>query len=138
MLLLGDDVLLAKDHLWGSTIYSSNLPDHQWEVEAANLHNISLAMLQRSVVEYTSPPDIAIIPGLRSLSQMEFPADAGMEALCHKQKIVSKDHTGFSMVGIAVIIAIGSVMILLDFVLARVVLWIEWGRFARMQEEWAQ
>ncbi|KAF2813088.1 uncharacterized protein BDZ99DRAFT_496164 [Mytilinidion resinicola] len=138
MVLLGDDLLLAKDYLWGSTSYSSSLPDNQWEVEAANMHNISLAMLQRSVVEYATPPDIAIRPGLRSPSQIEPPADAGMRALCQNQKVISKDHASFSVVGLAIILAVGSLMIFLDMFVARLVLWIGWGRFASMQEEWVQ
>ncbi|KAF2494028.1 hypothetical protein BU16DRAFT_512272 [Lophium mytilinum] len=136
--LLGSNMLLANDYLWGATSYSSSLPDNQWEVEAANMHNISLAMLQRSVVEYASPPDIQIRPGLRSPSQMEPPADDGMRALCQNQKVISKDHAGFSVVGLAIILAVGSLLILLDLFVARIVLWIGWGRFASMQDEWVQ
>ena len=42
MTLLGSDVLLAKNALWGDTGWSSRLPDRQWELEAFNMH-ISLA-----------------------------------------------------------------------------------------------
>ena len=40
-------MLLAKNALWGDTGWSSRLPDRQWELEAFNMHNISLAHATR-------------------------------------------------------------------------------------------
>ena len=123
MTLLGSDVLLAKNALWGDTGWSSRLPDRQWELEAFNMHNISLAFLQRSVVEYASPTDIEIRPGLRSLQQIVRPTDPEALRVCGIVKIRSVDHTSFSVLRLVLILVLGSGFIVLDFVLARAVGW---------------
>jgi len=121
--LLGSDVLLAKDALCGDTGWSSRLPDRQWELEAFNMHNISLAIMQRAVVEYTSPTDIEIRPGLRSLQHIVRPTDPEALRLCGMVKIRSADHTSFRVLGLVLILVLGSGFIVLDFVLARAVGW---------------
>lgn len=123
MTLLGSDVLLAKNALWGDTGWSSRLPDRQWELEAFNMHNISLALIQRAVVEYASPTDIEIRPGLRSLQQIVRPTDPEALRVCGIVKIRSVDHTSFSVLGLVLILVLGSGFIVLDFFLARAVGW---------------
>ena len=86
------------------------------------MHNISLAM-QRAVVEYTSPTDIEIRAGLRSLQQIVRPTDPEALRLCGMVKIWSAEHTSFSVLGLVLMLVLGSGFIVLGFVLARAVGW---------------
>ena len=103
------------------------------------MHNISLATMQRAVVEYTSSTDIETGPGLRSLQQIVRPTDPEALRLCGMVKIWSAEHTSFSVLGLVLILVLGSGFIVLDFVLARAVGWARtktgWRLYKRA--EWA-
>lgn len=117
MTLLGSDVLLAKNAVGrhGLVVAAAGPP-----VGARGLQHAHFARpMQRAVVEYTSPTDIEIRPGLRSLQQIVRPKDPQALRLCGMVKIRSTEHTSFSVLGLVLIL--GSGFIVLDFVLARAV-----------------
>ncbi|KAF2258184.1 hypothetical protein CC78DRAFT_549314 [Lojkania enalia] len=122
--VLGPNLLLAQD--WVFTVNSqtsSALPPYQWELESFNLHNLSLAVFQRRVNEYASPEIFEIRPGLSSLDQIIRPTDPDMLALCDQQKVKSVAHYSINVLGMAIILIVGSLLILLDWILIQQIFW---------------
>ncbi|KAF2793447.1 hypothetical protein K505DRAFT_244347 [Melanomma pulvis-pyrius CBS 109.77] len=122
--VLSDDLLRAQD--WVFTVKSttsSSLPSNQWEIESFNLHNLSLAVFQRRIYEYSSPENIEIRPGLNSLNQTVRPTDANMLELCGLQKIRSNERYSVSVMGMGIILGIGSILILLDWIIIQQIFW---------------
>jgi hypothetical protein len=129
--VLGTELLLAKDWLWATiSVGSSALPPNHWQVEAENLHNVSLATLQRRVTEFASPNEFEIRPGLNSLAQVREPSDPALRDLCTALKLRSSEHISVSVLGMAIILGVGSLLILLDFVLIQQLFWVNilWWR----------
>lgn len=122
--ILADNVLLAQDWVFtGQSTTSSALPQDEWKLEALNLHNLSLAVLQRRVHEFASPEYFQIRPNLSSFDQIEPPTDPNLIHLCSQQKTRSADHYSVSVLGMTIILGVGSVLILLDWVLIKQILW---------------
>lgn len=124
--ILDDTMLLAQDYVFTSRSRSSTaLLSTQWEREAHHLHNLSLAVLQRRVNEFASPESFEIQPGTESLDQIvpPNPDDIHTKRICEQQKIHSSAHISVSVLGMAVILIIGSVLILLDWTLIQQIFW---------------
>lgn len=122
--ILDNNILLAKD--WVFTVKSttsSALPPYQWELESYNLHNLSLAVFQRRINEFASPENFEIRPGLNSQSQVITPTDPDMLALCQLQKVRSGDHYSVSVLGMCIILIVGGLLILLDWILVQQIFW---------------
>ncbi|KEF51723.1 uncharacterized protein A1O9_12358 [Exophiala aquamarina CBS 119918] len=129
--VLGTELLLAKDWLWATvSVGSSALPPNHWQLEARNLHNVSLAVLQRRVSEFASPNEFEIRPGLNSLAQVRVPSDPALRDLCTALKLRSSEHISVSVLGMGIILGVGSLLILLDFVLIQQLFWMNilWWR----------
>ncbi|KAF2470853.1 uncharacterized protein BDR25DRAFT_224685 [Lindgomyces ingoldianus] len=121
--IYGNNLLLARD--WQFTTKSSTsspLPPNQWQLESWNLHNLSLAVFQRRVNEFAAPEDFEIRPGLSSLKMINQPTD-NMREICSQQKVRSSEHHAVSVLGMAIILVVGSVLILLDWVIVQQVFW---------------
>ena len=124
LLLLADSVLLARDWVFAvRSVTSSGLPPDQWQQESYNLHNLSLAIFQRRINEYASPENFEIRPNVNSFDQLIKPTDPNMIALCGVQKIRSAGHYSFSVLGMTIILVIGTFMILLDWFLVQYIFW---------------
>lgn len=122
--ILDDRVLLAQDWIFTSkSEFSSTLPDNQWELESFNLHNLSLAVFQRRINEYASPINLDIRPGVNSLEQMDTPTDPYLLDICKQQRIFSTEHISMNVLGISVILGVGSLLILLDWVFIEQIFW---------------
>ncbi|KAF2004638.1 hypothetical protein P154DRAFT_484672 [Amniculicola lignicola CBS 123094] len=122
--LQGKNLLLANDWVFTArSQMSSALPSDQWETEAFNLHNLGLAVFQRRVNEYARPEDFQIKPGLSSHQQINSPTDPNMQELCGIQKILSSDHYNVSVLGMAIILAVGSLLILMDWFIVQQIFW---------------
>ncbi|KAF2659580.1 hypothetical protein K491DRAFT_566802, partial [Lophiostoma macrostomum CBS 122681] len=119
--ILADTMLLAQDSANG--IYSTALNDDQWELEAQNMHNIALAVLQRRVFEYASPENIEIQPGLMSHQRINAPTDPLMQDLCGRQKVRASDHVSINVLGMAIILVVGGICILLDWFFIEQIFW---------------
>lgn len=139
-LLMGNEALIAEDYLWGTTMWSSPLPDNQWQIEVQNLHNVSLALLQQRVVEYASPPNIEIRPGLNSLEHVIRPNNTADLDLCSRVKIRTTNYSSFSVLGLSIIMFVGTIIITTNIFLAMVISWIQkrtgFGLYNRL--EWIE
>jgi hypothetical protein len=138
--LLNQEVLLAKDFLWGAADYrSAPLSDTQWHDEVLNLYNVSLALLQRRIVEFASPPDYYIGPGVRSLSHIVPPTGAELK-LCQQIKIRTTGYSSFRVFGLFAIIAVGLVIVCVNIFLSKVVQWVQkrWEKGEYKRFEWIE
>jgi Na+-transporting methylmalonyl-CoA/oxaloacetate decarboxylase gamma subunit len=115
MKLLNDRVLLAQN--WAFTAVatgSSTLPPNQWQQEAFNLHNLSLAMFQHRINQYAAPETFEIAPGVRADRYLDTPTDPDLLAICYRQRVLSARHYSVSVLGMAIILIVGSLLIILD------------------------
>lgn len=86
-----------------------------------NWMNVSLSNSQRGTVTYSRPSEFDIGGGVSSLEYMEHPQETELRRLCEQVKVRSATHTSFSVLAMAVTIALGVLFILSDFVARRVV-----------------
>jgi hypothetical protein len=101
-----------------ATIQAS-LPSNQWEIEVSSWFSTGLAMLQNVLREYASPTHI--LPGTY-IQQPESAIDRGM---CYNQKTKeTSGTTSFSVLGLAIILVVGTLLILTSLVLETVTGWI--------------
>jgi hypothetical protein len=111
---LGEDVLLAKEKLYSQKSMSAALDDRQWELEAQNMHNTSLAIFQSRIIEYASPPDLHIRSNFTANDQLIPPSDPELKWLCNNIKIRSSEHTNFSMLGLIFLLCFGLIITILS------------------------
>ncbi|KEF60128.1 uncharacterized protein A1O9_04978 [Exophiala aquamarina CBS 119918] len=99
-----------------------HIPHSQWQAAVASWLGVSMARLQRSAVEYAAP----------SLRKSEYPAGAHpgkldtpiSRAMCYSQKVgLVGDTISFSVLGLVIILTVGSAAILLYLVLELCVAW---------------
>jgi hypothetical protein len=100
-------------------ITQASLPSNQWEIEVSSWFSTGLAMLQNVLREYASPT--YIVPGTY-IQQPESAIDRGM---CYNQKTKeTSGTTSFSVLGLAIILVVGTLLILTSLVLETVTGWI--------------
>lgn len=100
---------------------SDHLPHDQWMIEVESLFNTGLAKLQRNMVEYAAGPQRVIDGG-----QMNTFGDPISISMCRKQMVHSTSNTtNFSVLGLALVLTIGSALVLTNLVLDRVVGYIQ-------------
>jgi hypothetical protein len=122
--ILASNLLLAQDWVFtGQSTTSSALPVDQWQLEAENLHNLSLAVLQRRVHEFAAPEHFQIRPNLSSIDRIETPTDPYLLRTCEQQKTRSAEHYSVSVLGMTIILGVGSLLILLDWIFIKQILW---------------
>ena len=96
-----------------------SLPADQWKIEISSWFSTGLAMLQFVVQEYATPGKI--LPGTVVLQ----PETAADRAMCSSQKTLTLNGTtSFSVLGLAIILTVGILLILTSFVLETVIGWI--------------
>ncbi|KAL8965816.1 MAG: hypothetical protein Q9183_003673 [Haloplaca sp. 2 TL-2023] len=127
----GATSLRASDTLVGSDLTNVGLPDDQWTIEATEMFSISLAKLQQQVLNYAlGPPNL--------YQDMEF--INGSVDVCQRQKIRGiGGFLSFSVLGIAIILIVGGLIILISTFLDMAVGYIQrkfmWNDHKRLQ--WA-
>ncbi|CAN9186957.1 unnamed protein product [Alternaria alternata] len=86
------------------------LSTNQWQTEIQHLHSTSLAALQRMTVEQASGPND------RSVKRFFIPPDNDMErkARC-QQKVRSKGYTSFSVLGLGLVVGLGTVVAIISY-----------------------
>ncbi|KAI9716556.1 MAG: hypothetical protein M1812_005287 [Candelaria pacifica] len=106
------------------TVYDKSqapLPNNQWQIESSSWFATSLAKLQRIAVEYATGPDF-----LPEGTSVQAPTDELSRAMCRSQKVRDTgSNTSFSVLGVAVIIALGGLLILTNMILEPIVGWIQ-------------
>jgi hypothetical protein len=138
--LLNSRVLLAQDWVFTAiAVGSSALPADQWQLESFNLHNLSLAMFQHRINQYASPDTFELAPGVGADEQLVTPTDPDMLDICQRQRVLSAKHYSVSVLGMAIILSIGSFLIMIDQSME--MLWFRYfnaeGRLAK-RAEWTQ
>ncbi|KAL9111595.1 MAG: hypothetical protein Q9227_004083 [Pyrenula ochraceoflavens] len=97
------------------------LPDNQWQLDVQNWHNIVLASLQGGVVDSATGPND---PGMLQYFWKR-PGSSEEKYLCKNQKILSSEYANFSVLGLILVLALGSLIILLDYTLESIIVFIE-------------
>ncbi|KAF1949015.1 hypothetical protein CC80DRAFT_458191, partial [Byssothecium circinans] len=121
---LADGLLRAQDWVFTEkSVRSSALDAQQWQIEAHNLHSLSLAVLQRRIHEHALPESFQIRPGVNSLSQIARPTDPEILDICRRQKTRSAENYSVSVLGMCIILIVGSFLILLDWILIQQIFW---------------
>ncbi|TRX92221.1 hypothetical protein FHL15_006836 [Xylaria flabelliformis] len=113
------DVNLAAQYRVRSGVQGP-LPDDQWQLEVQYWFSIMLASMQRTFVDTaTGPSDV-------NLKQYRVPpANADEQNLCVNQKILSSDHTSFSVFGLLFIFTFGGIIVFLGLTLDSIVAFIQ-------------
>ncbi|KAL9618940.1 MAG: hypothetical protein Q9160_006404 [Pyrenula sp. 1 TL-2023] len=122
--------LLARNSLRRGLIES--LAEDQWKVEVIYWQSIAMAKLQRALLEqFTGPADEAMSKFVQA------PATQEQKEACGTQKIISNAHANFNMLGLAITLIIGSIIILLSFSIETIVKiiqrWRKKGLYQRLE-----
>jgi hypothetical protein len=107
---LGTTALLSRNMLQNGA--QSSLPNNQWELEVENLYKVTLADLQRSVLELSTGP---IDPTMRRF--LVQPNTTETKKICANQKIRSDSFISVSLLGLTIIFAAGTLIIIVSLVL---------------------
>ena len=128
----GSSALRAAETVY-ELAQQGSLPDDQWILEVSSWFAVSMAKLQQAVVAYaTGPTDV------HEGSYISRPANANEEAMCFAQKVRSSAGTiSFSVLGVAIILIVGALLILTNLVLETIVGFIQrktdTGDYKRLQ-----
>lgn len=100
-------------------IHQASLPSNQWQIELSSWFDTGLASLQFALREYATPGKT--VPGV-IVQQPKTPVDL---AMCDSQKTQTTDGTiSFSVLGLAIILIVGALLIFTGFILETVMSWI--------------
>lgn len=105
---LEDSSLGASFSKYGSVQYS--IPSNQWIIDVEGWAAISLARIQRNVLEYASgPSDRRLLPYLTT------PNDTAEHDICHNIKARTRRVENFSVLAIALIFSLGALITIINF-----------------------
>jgi hypothetical protein len=107
---LGTTALLSRNMLQNGR--QSSLPNNQWELEVESWYKASLADLQRSILELSTGP---VDPTMRRF--LVRPNTAETRKICANQKIRSNSFISVNLLGLTIIFAAGTLIILVSLVL---------------------
>jgi hypothetical protein len=95
------------------------LPSNQWQIEVSSWFSTGLAMLQNTLRDYVSPANLLLG------TYVQEPQNAVDLAMCYSQKTQATNGTiSFSVLGLAIVLIVGTLLILTSLVLETVVGWI--------------
>ena len=104
------------------------LPDNQWMTEVSTWFAVSMAKLQQRIVQYATGPSY-VPEGLTLVG----PENIYQERVCNNTKIQSQSGTtSFSVLGVSIILIVGSVLIFTSLVLSNVM------GFIRRKRHWKE
>lgn len=132
----GSGALIAQESV--NLLEQTSLAPNQWQVEVGSWFTISLAKLQRIITSYAAGPE-HVINGSHIVSPSKTsPDDALNLALCYSQKVnTTSDTVSFSVLGCAIILALGGLVILIYAILESAVGYIQkrwnWGDYRRLR-----
>jgi hypothetical protein len=124
---IGSSSLLARYGL--SYGYQGPLPDNQWQVEAEHWVKGTLASLQDVFVTAAN----GIPASLESFRETPNRNETGALSMCRNQKIVSTAFSSFNVLGISLILILGTWIIVLDMGLEPLVAWWQRRRYQKHQ-----
>jgi hypothetical protein len=127
--IIGATILQSRSTFFAGM--QSFIPDNQWEVEMENLFKVTLASLQRSVVDQaTGPADPALF------SHLKRPHTTEQQKVCANQKIRSDSYTSINMLGLIIIFVVGGLIIITSFALPIIVRRIQRQQSSYSSLEW--
>lgn len=107
---LGDKALIASNYIsLQQYFWSSTLANNQWQIEVANWFSVGLAQIQRIFIRNYRRPTEDIL-----LKYWEyFPENATNEQVFYaNQKVQNSDYTSFSVIGLALNLGLGCLILL--------------------------
>jgi len=115
--LVAGRILIANEMVMGATsMLSSKIPTNQWALEAWNLANVSLAMLQRRPSDYASPaPRLQEHP--ISIAQ---PDTEEARGLCGRIRIRTARYSSFRLVGLVLLVLATALAAVLNHIVPRI------------------
>lgn len=119
IIFLGADVLRANEKLYRLGFLSSAPENSQWQLEMENMHNVSLAFLQRRFVDFADHPSLEIRPNATVRDYLDPPGE--QERFCDAMKIRSSGHTSFNVVALLALCLTCIFIILLSLLLPMLV-----------------
>lgn len=136
-LILRSALLLANNYIWAA-LNSATLPSNQWQNEMLNWHNVSLALLQRRIVEFASPVQVQVRPGVTSLNYVHPPQTSGLQDLCNGVRARKSGYSQFNMLGLMLTLVIGFVILVTQWSLPFIVGKYQHrnGKVAERKTEW--
>lgn len=127
-----DSALRAQETV--TELEQAPIPDNQWMIEVSHWFETGLARLQRGIVEYATGPT-NIVPGL----SIYMPNEVVSKAMCNSQKITDPRGTiSFSVLGVAIILGVGGLIIGVSLVLDTIVSFIQhrWNKGQHARLNW--
>ena len=107
----GSNALRASETL--SETEQVSLPNNQWQIEVDSWMAVGMAKLQQLIVQYATGP-----PPVVGKSFTIKPQTSDEEAMCGAQKVRSSvGTTSFSVLGVAIILLLGALLVLTNLVL---------------------
>jgi hypothetical protein len=105
---LGTENLLAMDYCYDGVC--APVPDNQWMFEFENYFSTTLAAMHQNSLAYVAGP-------LNSIYRSYWaPPIANDSWMCDSQIVIRTDYSSFSILGIALILCIGGLMVMADLV----------------------
>ena len=96
-----------------NTLMQNGLPDNQWTIEVSSWFEVSLARLQEQTVRYATGPSY-----MSDILDLIRPANQDEWNMCKNQIIRSQGDTiSFSMLGVSIILIIGSILIIMSLMI---------------------
>lgn len=97
-----------------------------------------MALLQRRIVEFASPPNYQTASEVTS--QIERPTTGAERKLCEQIKISTNAYTSFRVLGVFTTILVGLVIICVSLFLPTLVGWLQmkWGKGEYKRAEWKE
>ena len=140
---IGRENLAAVDYLWdGGFAFgtSATLPPDHWHREVLNWMNTTLSLAQSSPLDFARVPEFDIGPGVSALQYVVPPAEPAGQLLCRRTKARSKQHTSFSVLGLALLFFLGLLLIALNLVLPKTVAYLQHrtGKGVNRRLEWIE
>ncbi|KAL9625278.1 MAG: hypothetical protein Q9160_000680 [Pyrenula sp. 1 TL-2023] len=97
------------------------LPDNQWQLDVENWHNIVLAGIQGGVVDSaTGPSDADMLKYF-----WRRPDSDEASYLCKNQKVISTAYQNFSVLGLCLILILGSLIVGLEYSIEAIITIVE-------------
>ncbi|KAF2870603.1 hypothetical protein BDV95DRAFT_495673 [Massariosphaeria phaeospora] len=126
---LGSAALQARSML--AIGLQSRLPNNQWELELENWFQLTLADVQRAILEQATGPSAAFIRPLYIP-----PNSTEARSVCGNQKIRSDSYTSFNLLGLVLVFTLGVLIMVASLVLPAIVAHIQRRRNPYRRLEW--
>jgi hypothetical protein len=109
-------VLLADKQVLLVQPISAPLASDQWQQEVQNFFNTTMAMIQLLPIMRAVPPKLPVTPNSTYDMLVTPPSEVLSEEICHYQKIRTQSFNSISVLGLSLIIGIGSLIIIISLV----------------------